>query len=56
VGVSLESVAGSRVAAGQRLALRNPLEPGPGAPRDAYLKLETIDYDALLERHVPILL
>jgi hypothetical protein len=26
-----------------------------GAPRDMYLKLDTIDYDALLEAHVPIL-
>lgn len=28
---------------------------GTGAPRDVYIKLETIDYDTLLQRHVPIL-
>jgi len=28
---------------------------GTGAPRDVYLKLDTIDYGALLERHAPIL-
>jgi hypothetical protein len=28
---------------------------GTGTPRDTYLKLETIDYDALLTEHAPIL-
>jgi hypothetical protein len=30
-------------------------DDGDGAPRDVYLKLDTIDYDPLLEEHVPIL-
>ena len=29
---------------------------GSGAPRDTYIKLETIDYDALIARHAPVIL